>query len=101
MPRRPGPPPKRDAERRRRNIRDADTTYVVSDGVVRGPELEGEHSEVGVRFYEALRRSGQAQWYEPSDWAMAELVVMAIDSFSAKPAAMMLASMNSAMANLL
>jgi hypothetical protein len=54
---------------------------VTGDDVVRGPELIGKHSAVGCRFYEALRRSGQAQFFEPSDWSRAELVVLAIDDY--------------------
>lgn len=95
----PGPPPKRSDQRRRRNKVDAESA--PSDGVVRGPELEGDHSDVGCRFYEALRRSGQARYFQPSDWAAAELVVLAIDSFVEKRSAMLLASINSAMSNLL
>jgi len=66
-----------------------------------GRELDGEHSAMAKRFWEALRRSGQAQFYEESDWAAAELLVVAIDSFVRKPSAMLLASINSGMSSLL
>ena len=96
----PGPPPKRSTHRRRRNAGPPVDT-ATSDGEVRGPALVGRHSAIGVRWYEALRRSGQSQFFEPSDWAVAELVVTAIDAFSRSPSAVMLASINTAMTNLL
>lgn len=95
-----GPVPKRSSQRRRRNKEGAVET-VVATGDVHGEPLAGEHSELAVRFWDGLRHSGQAQFYEPSDWAVAELIVFAIDSFAAKPSAMMLASLNSMMSNLL
>lgn len=95
-----GPPPKRSTQRRRQNKVEG-LEQAESDGNVRGPKLIGRHSAAGKRMWEAIRRSGQAQFYEPSDWAAAELLVMAVDSFVAKPSAMMLASINSMMATLL
>lgn len=94
------PAPKRESQRRRRNKVEP-ATRAASDGTVYGVALEGEHSEQAQRFWEALRTSGQAQFYEDSDWAMAELIVVAIDAFIARPSAMMLASLNSAMSGLL
>lgn len=95
-----GPVPKRKSQLRRQNVTEPVTT-AVSDGAVRGYELPGEHSEQAARFWMALRTSGQAQFYEASDWAMAELILIAIDAFVARPSAMMLASLNSALSNLL
>lgn len=94
-----GPAPKRSTERRRRNKVDVESVLV--GGVVEVPVLEGDHSAVAVRFWERLGESGQAQFYEPSDWALAELVVLAIDSFVAKPSAMMLSSINQMLSSLL
>lgn len=101
-PGRGGPPPKRESQRRRANKPAVPVTSASSTGEVRGPELGGgEHSDLGRRWWEALRRSGQAQFYESSDWAHAELVVNAIDTFVERPSAMMLASINSMSATLL
>lgn len=97
----PGPPPKRSTQRRRRNKPDVEITRAESDGTVRGPKLVGTHSAVARRWYEALRRSGQAQFFEPSDWAAAELVVLAIDAYVKKPSAMILQAITSAQTNLL
>lgn len=95
-----GPVPKRSSQRRRRN-KESQPQIVTADGTVYGDPLEGEHSEQAQRFWKALRNSGQAQFYEPSDWAAAELIVLAVDAFVAKPSAFMLTALNSAMGNLL
>lgn len=95
-----GPAPKRKSQLRRKNVAEP-VESAVSDGSVYGPELPGVHCEESARFWEALRTSGQAQFYEPSDWAMAELILIAIDAFVARPSAMMLASLNSALSSLL
>jgi len=96
-----GPAPKREDQRRRRNKTEP-VDRVVPDGQVRGPDLSGEHSTAAVEWYEALRRSGQSVFFEPSDWAYAQhIVCTAIDTYVRKPSAMMLQSINSAMASLL
>ena len=95
----PGPPPKRSSQRRRRNRVTVDKA--ATDSEVRGPELRGRHSAVARRFYDALRRSGQAQFFEASDWAAAELAVAAIDAFMREPSAALLSAINTSMSNLL
>lgn len=97
----PGPPPTRSTARRRRNKPTVPITKATSDEVVRGPALTGKHSAVGRRFYEALRRSGQSQFFEPSDWVAAELVVLSIDTFIKSPTAKLLAAIQSGMTGLL
>lgn len=95
-----GPIPKRSEERRRRNaVSGLERSKVARRK--RGPELAGEHCDPAVRWYEALRHSRQAVYFEPSDWAAAELVVLAIDAFVAKPSSVMMAAITSAMSNLL
>src|SRR5690606_33995541 len=86
---------------RRRKNKTEPVQRAVSTGEVFGEPLDGEHTEQAYRFWEALRTSGQAQFYEPSDWAAARIVVDAIDAFVKKPTAVMLAAINSAMASLL
>lgn len=71
----PGPPPKRDAERRRRNKPDVETITIDVESLMLEPiEIpkvdEGWHP-VARQWYESLARSGQAVFYEPSDWATA------------------------------
>jgi len=98
-----GPPPKRDAQRRRRNepAKGKAESVVVDPTKVRGPELTGRHSAAARRWYEALRRSGQSMFFEPSDWALADVVVIAIDAFVKAPSAAMLSAIDSASSKLL
>lgn len=96
-----GPPPKRESQRRRNNKPVVPVTKAVSSGEVAGPELEGDHSDLGRRWWEALRRSGQSQFFEPSDWAQARIAVVAIDVFAEKPSAALLLAINTASVGLL
>jgi hypothetical protein len=85
----PGPIRKRDAERRRRNKDGIETTHVDLDAVLAGEveipavptEVDEETGEItqvwhptAELFYLSLAKSGQAIFYEPSDWATAYLV---------------------------
>lgn len=66
------PTPKRASERRRANSPKADT--VPMSGGVEVPELGLDHPHpLVVDLYESLKTSGQAQWYEPSDWVRARI----------------------------
>lgn len=95
----PGPAPKRSSQRRRRNKTEVEKA--TSDGEARAPKLTGRHSALGRRFWDRLSKSGQAQFFEPSDWAQAELAVVAIDVFVREPSAAMLRSIDSMMTGLL
>lgn len=100
----PGPIPKRSAQRRRVNKPDTPLTKATSTGEVYGPPLAAKtkHSAPSKRFYEALRRSGQAQFYEDSDWSYAaEVICTALDAYHTRPSAAMLASLTQAMGPLL
>lgn len=71
----PGPPPKRSAERRRSNKPAVEVIQVDIETLVKEPiEIpapdEGWHP-VARAWYGSLARSGQAIFYEPSDWATA------------------------------
>lgn len=69
----PGPVPKRSTQRRRRNKVDIDTVRL--DDVVEVPPLMLEDCpQIVTDFYDSLRRSGQARYYEPSDWQRARLM---------------------------
>lgn len=74
----PGPAPKRDAERRRRNPKVVETTTVLIDDLIKEPvEIpevpEGWHP-TAKHWFESLTRSGQSVFYEPSDWATALVI---------------------------
>lgn len=68
-----GPAPKRDAERRRRNEKDIATTTVdiatLARQEVQIPEVPEEWHPTARFVFESFTRSGQARFYEPTDWA--------------------------------
>lgn len=69
-----GPVPKRDDQRRRRNLSSV-VDKVEMDGVVTPPPLNlPEPHPLAVDMYQALTESGQARYFEPSDWQRARLM---------------------------
>lgn len=70
-----GPPPKR-SDQRRRKAAPAGGEAQRADGaaVVPVPEANDGWHPMAIRWFESLGKSGQSQFYEPSDWATAELV---------------------------
>ena len=69
-----GPVPKRSQERRRRNSDSQAGTITVARVVPVPACPKGAHT-IARRWYRSLRLSGQAPYYEPSDWAAALLLV--------------------------
>lgn len=74
----PGPLAKRIEERRRRNVVPGETSVVMTGEVV-PPQLpkRGIHATARA-WFESLKDSGQAQFYEPSDWALAVVATLAL-----------------------
>lgn len=70
VPGRGGRPPKRAADRVRRNKVDIDTVKVSGDVPV--PDADASWHQIAIDWYESLARSGQSNYYEPSDWALAQ-----------------------------
>lgn len=68
-----GPAPKRDAQRRRRNKKPTETTKAAG-GSAAQPKADAKWHPVAKRWYQSLADSGQAAFYEPSDWATAAFV---------------------------
>lgn len=66
-----GPVPKRSDQRRRRNKSDVDITSAPGAAVVEQPEPGEMWHPAALRWYVSLSTSGQASYYEPSDWATA------------------------------
>lgn len=103
-----GPIPKRSEERRRRN-KDDDPAPVkaASGGPVDVPDLpepDPNWHEIATDWYLSLRESGQAAFYQPSDWAVARYVAELMSrglSSDRPPNGQYVAALNSAMANLL
>lgn len=67
----PGPPPKRSTQRRRRNKSDQPIQKATAAKKVPVPKPDAKWHPIAKRWYLALAKSGQAQFYEPSDWATA------------------------------
>jgi len=81
----PGPPPKKEAERRRRN-KPADgleTEIVNLDELIAGdveiPVADENWEDLTKSFYASFAKSGQAIWMEPSDWATAYALMEVLD----------------------
>ena len=68
-----GPVPKRSSQRRRRNKSEPVDEAAGADQVEQPPAGDDWHP-VAVQWYDALARSGQSAFYEPSDWATAYMV---------------------------
>ncbi|PBC84576.1 hypothetical protein SAMN05428940_4596 [Streptomyces sp. 2133.1] len=68
----PGPVPKRSDQRRRRNKGDGPDVVKAPGGVVPDvPPADEDWHPIAGRWYASLVQSGQAQFYEASDWATA------------------------------
>jgi len=76
-----GPIPKRSQERRRRNTEGGAVEHVGVGGMVEVPELPEGCSWLSRELFEALESSGQAQFFEPSDWWLAKLMTVAVDDY--------------------
>ena len=75
-----GPLPKRSDQRVRRNKPDVPVEKVQSLGLVEVPPLMVEDPHpITEYWYGALRDSVQSRFYQPSDWATANLLAFKID----------------------
>src|SRR5690625_3933805 len=72
-----GPVPKRSSERRRRNM-SGDAECGDSGGAVEQARAPEEWARIARAWAAALAESGQAQFYEPSDWRTAQYVAEAM-----------------------
>lgn len=69
-----GPLPKRSDQRRRTNQPDIAVISAEGAEVVVAPDADSAWHPVALAWYESLAQSGQAKFYEPSDWSTAYLV---------------------------
>ena len=75
----PGPVPKRSDQRRRRNKPDGPDLIKAPAGAhPEIPPADEDWHPIAARWYASLAESGQSQFYEPSDWAMAVLLAEAM-----------------------
>jgi hypothetical protein len=98
-----GPVPKRKAERRRRNKGSDPETVPALTAAVDAPPANEEWHPAATDWYGSLSLSGQAQFYEPSDWEAARLVAGELSAYLRAPkrSAMMFSHLWSAMTDLL
>lgn len=67
----PGPVPKRSDQRRRRNKSDVEVVTTAGARSVSVPRMASSWHPIAKRLWQSLKDSGQADFYEPSDWAFA------------------------------
>jgi hypothetical protein len=72
-----GPVPKRSDQRRRRNKTEP-VTKAPGVGGSKPPPANSKWHPVARRWFQSLKNSGQARFYEPSDWATAFLLAESI-----------------------
>lgn len=96
------PAPKRSSERRRRN-KDSKPETVTATGAVEAPDADEAWNPIARDWFDALKTSGQAQFFEPSDWAAARYVaeVMSRHLERAQPSAQLFSGIWGAMSDLL
>jgi len=100
-----GPVPKRSDQRRRMNkVPGLEKVEIPAEH--RGPDLPmsiPDPHPLAFAWYESLRDSGQAYYYEPSDWAQAAIwtQVLSDQLKQMKPSAMMIQTWSSAASELL
>lgn len=82
-----GPVPKRSDQRRRRNKPEAAPAVVVAMGqqVVKPPTEDRAWHPYAKDWFRALKRSGQSQFYQESDWREAKLVAWLITQELSSP----------------
>jgi len=100
----PGPVPKRSDQRRRRNKpAGGGVTKAASTAAQDAPEPDPGWHPIALDWFVSLGQSGQAQFYEPSDWATArvwaELLSRQLES--GRPSAQMIQSWSSGATELL
>lgn len=74
----PGPPPKRQDQRRRVNKPEVEVEQSAGADVVEPPQPSDEWHPVARAWFGSLAVSGQSVFYEPSDWALAAVVAEAM-----------------------
>jgi len=99
-----GPVPKRSSQRRRTNSPEPQKVPATrAPGTYKVPLAAGEWNPLAKRWWQALRKSDQTLFYQPSDWehAYAWTAMWSMQLENGCPSAMFLASWDSAMGRLL
>lgn len=98
-----GPIPKRSSERRRRNKPDGPVDSIDISGAVEVPELGMDVHPLAADLYASLADSGEARFYEPSDWEYARMTAYVTSKLldSSRISAQLLAAVDGMWARLL
>jgi hypothetical protein len=100
----PGPVPKRSDQRRRTNESDIPIKTAISGEVITDyPEASEDWHVIAKDWYNSLAKSGQAHFYEPSDWQVARYIAqaMSLNLKQGKFSAVLFANVLSGMGSLL
>jgi len=101
----PGPVPKREDERIRRNSDVVPTEKIEAFGDVIVPPLDlpFEPHPMVIDFYDSLVLSAYSKYYEPSDWQHARLTCFIMHTIvtATKPSSEMYKALQTAMSNML
>ena len=76
-----GPAPKRDAQRAGHRPADYAADKVELDEPVDVPPANIAWHQTAIDWYKSLAKSGQSFWYEPSDWAKAQIIAAGISDY--------------------
>lgn len=98
-----GPVPKRSTQRRRRNKDSKPESVQAAPAKVKRPAVAGHWHPIAKAWYRSLGESGQAQFFEPSDWEAARFVAetMTLNLKAKRFSAQLFAAVWSAMTDLL
>jgi hypothetical protein len=100
-----GPVPKRSDRRRRTNKPEVPITKAPTGTVVeeKMPEPDGSWHVLAHDWFKSLGASGQAQFFEPSDWQQARVWahLLSVELNKDRPSAMMISAWSSGAAELL
>lgn len=98
-----GPVPKRSDQRHGHRKADPASTAPTPQAPFTPPAAKADWHHTAKQWYWSLKKSGQAVWYQPSDWMYAYVWadLLSRQLQSDKPSAMMLAAWNAAAASLL
>lgn len=102
----PGPVPRREAELARPRERKGRNVQPVTRGELRPvtiPHADPDWHPIAIRLYKALKSSGQADFYQNSDWALAYSLCEDLSHYkrSSKRSGQMLQTIYSALERLL
>jgi hypothetical protein len=99
-----GPIPQRSDQTVRRNKPEVPISKITTIGPVQVPDLKIANPHPLVTdLFESMKTSGQSKFYEPSDWAHAQVTFHFLNDllWSSRPSAMLLSTVSSMLTSLL